>query len=237
MKKLAVMQPYLFPYMGYFQLINSVDEFVLFDNVNFIKRGWINRNNILSGGKAHLFSLPLHKVSQNDLIYEVNISETKDQWLKKFIKTLELSYKSAPNYKDVIDLVTDIIGNDEKNMSLFLGEGLKNICRYLGVNTKFSYASELQNDQGLRGQQKILDLCIKSKADVYVNASGGKELYNREVFLAQGVDLRFIKTMPYEYCQGQSGFVPNLSIIDVLMFCNNAKVSEMLKQIDLEVGQ
>jgi hypothetical protein len=229
--KLAVMQPYMFPYIGYFQLINAVDKFVILDDVNFIMRGWITRNRILVNGKEHLFSLPLKKASQNKLIFECEITE--DKWGEKFLKTIEHSYNKAPFFKDSFDVIESIIVLKEDNLSKWLTFQLRVICKYLEINTEIINSSRVYSNGHLRAEEKIIDICLQEKADIYYNAIGGKELYNAENFKKNNLELHFLNSLPVSYPQFNNEFVPFLSIIDVMMFNNKNNICDLLNKYEI----
>ena len=226
------MQPYLFPYIGYFQLIKAADKFVIFDDVNFINKGWINRNNILVNGKAHLFTLPLEKSGQNRLIKDIGILQNTD-WKTKFLKTIDLNYRSAPYFKEINDLVSEIIGSNEKNISKYIFFSLEKINEYLDINTKIIESSSVYLNDNFKQQERIIDICIKEKADYYINPTGGMELYSKEEFKSKGIILNFIKSKKIEYKQFENTFVDSLSMIDVLMFNSKNRVREFLNEYEL----
>ncbi|MCU0473983.1 MAG: WbqC family protein [Bacteroidales bacterium] len=229
--KLAIMQPYIFPYLGYFQLINAADKFVILDDVNFIMRGWINRNRILVNGKEHLFSVPVAKATQNRIISECEIAD--DKWGLKFLKTLELSYKRAPNFITSFEVINSILAQSETNLSKWLTFQLKAICKYLDIKTEIVETSRINNNRRLKAQDKIIDICKQEGADLYINAIGGKELYDDNVFRSNNIKLKFIKTIPEKYKQFNSDFVPFLSIIDVMMFNNKNDIRNLLNKYEL----
>ena len=226
------MQPYFFPYIGYWQLIHAVDKFVVYDDVNFIKKGWINRNNILLNKNAHLFTLPLSKASQNKLINEINLQENLTE-RQNILKTIYSAYTKAPYFYKIKDILETIIMYDELNLSLYLQNQLKIISDYLCINTEFLLSSELQNDKSLHSQDKILDICKFLNADEYINPIGGLELYDKNIFLQKGIQLYFIKTWDIEYKQFGNNFIPNLSIIDVMMFNSPEQIKKMLDNYEL----
>ncbi len=230
--KLAIMQPYLFPYIGYFQLINAVDTFVIYDDVNFIKKGWINRNSILVNNKSFLFSAPLKEVSQNKRINEIFI-DTNANWQNELLKTIEYSYKKAPFFSAVFPIINSVLTQNETNLSKFITYSLQTIAQYLTIKTNFIISSDIEKNNDLKGQDKIIEICKKCNATSYINAIGGIELYNTNDFLQQNIQLHFIKTNPIEYTQFKNEFVPWLSIIDVLMFNDVEKVKIMLNNYDL----
>ena len=227
--KLAIMQPYFLPYIGYFQLINAVDTFVLYDDVNFINKGYINRNSILLNNKAHLFTLELIGASQNKLINQIAIGDNKN----KILKTLEHSYKKAPFFKDSFEIIEKIFLNNETNIARFIGDSLVNICNYLEIKTKIIYSSDIEKNNNLKGQAKILEICKILNAKKYINPIGGLELYNKSDFEKEALNLNFIKTKPITYKQFNNDFVANLSIIDIMMFNSKNDIKKMLKMFDL----
>ncbi|MEL1247934.1 WbqC family protein [Flavobacterium helocola] len=224
--KVSIMQPYFFPYIGYFQLIANSDVFVIYDDVNFIKKGWINRNSILVNNTSYLFSMPLQNVSQNKLINEIFISDL-DKWKMDLLKTISSSYKKAPFYQDVYPLIEKIISFDELNLAIYIQNSIQNLCAYLNINTKLIMSSEIVKNNGLKGENKIIDICLQLGANQYVNAIGGFELYTKENFRVKNIDLKFIKSEDIVYQQFKNEFKPWLSIIDVIMF-NSVEDTRML---------
>jgi hypothetical protein len=227
--KVAIMQPYFLPYIGYWQLVNAVDKFVIYDDVNYINRGWINRNNILLNKQQFLFSLPLSGASQNKLINEISICENQD----KLIKTFENTYKKAPYFNKSIQIVKRIFEHDDKNLSKFIGNSIVQIANYLGINTDFIYSSEIEKHLFLKKQERIIDLCKKLDATDYINTIGGTELYNKSDFNANNVELHFLQSQPIEYKQFDNQFVPNLSILDIMMFNPVDEINKMLLRYEL----
>lgn len=219
--KLAIMQPYLFPYIGYFQLINFVDKFVIYDDVNFIKQGWINRNNILVQGKPFMFTVPLVNQSSFAKIKEIEVNiKLYDSWKKKFLKTIEQSYKKAPYYKEVFDLISNVLDvqGNENSISELATKSLIATSNYLALKTEFVLTSEVYGNQILSGTNRVIDICKKENATHYINPIGGQELYKQDVFEQSGLDLKFIKSLSFSYNQFSLDFVPWLSMIDILMF-------------------
>ncbi len=226
--KLGIMQPYFFPYIGYFQLIHAVDVFVVYDDVNYIKKGWINRNNILSNGESQLITLPLQGASQNKLINQVEISG-----LHKILKSVCHKYRKAPHFDTVYPVIEDILTQTDKNLARFLDYQLRQICGYLELNPQWHISSELAKDNELRGQEKILAICEELGATHYINMPGGKALYDQSSFASRGLELSFIQPRAMWYRQFGKEFVPNLSIIDVLMFNDREQSKKLLKEFDL----
>jgi hypothetical protein len=229
--KVGIMQPYFFPYIGYWQLINVVDKFVIYDDVNFIKGGWINRNRIILNNEVKMVNIKMKGASSNRLINEIELAND-EVYNKKLLKTIENSYIKSPYFDSVYPLIWNIINNEEYKLSKFLEYLIQQICKYLSINTEIVISSEINKNNNLKGQDKVLAICKELKADVYINAFGGVELYSKEVFLENGMELNFIKSKPIHYRQFNNEFVPWLSIIDVLMFNDIEKVKHMLKEYD-----
>lgn len=223
--KLAIMQPYLFPYIGYWQLINAVDVFVIFDDVSYIKKGYINRNSILLNGQGQRITLELIGASQNKLINEIEIRGNS----KKILRTIELSYSKAPYFKEIFPIIEEILNQEEKNLAKFIGYSLEKISNYLKIDTKFLYSSSIKKDNSLKAQNKILDICSKLDAKNYINTIGGVNLYDEDRFKKEGIDLNFLKAKIINYQQFKDEFISHLSIIDVLMFNDIDAVRNMLK--------
>lgn len=218
------------PYIGYFQLMKAVDKYVIYDDVNYIKGGWINRNNILINSEKRLFTISLDGASPNKKINEIHI---KDDFTK-FLRSLELSYHKSPYFEQGISLMRDILKFEDKNLSLFIGNSFRAISNYLDFNTEFLYSSKIEKDNELRAEKKVISICKSLGANEYYNAIGGKELYSKENFETNGLKLHFLKTNQIEYKQFGNVFVPNLSIIDILMFNSKANINQFLDNYTLE---
>lgn len=226
------MQPYFFPYIGYFQLIKTVDTFVIYDDVNYIKKGWINRNSMLVNGNSYLFRMALQSVSQNKYINQIEI-DGNSSWKQDLLKTIAMSYKKAPFFEQVFPILESIIMFEEKNLSKFLANLLEQVCGYLKIETKIIKSSDINKSEEVKGQDKIIEICKEIKADHYINPIGGLELYNKENFLKEKLLLNFIKTNPIEYKQFNNEFLPWLSIIDVMMFNSIEEISLFLDNYEL----
>ena len=165
--KLGIMQPYFFPYIGYWQLINAVEKYVICDDVNFIKGGWINRNRILVNGENKFINLRMHNASQNKLINQIEVLGNS-VYNRKLLKTLEIYYKKAPHYKDVFPIIESIIKLDEKNLARYLELSIRRICEYLSISTDFIISSTITKNKDLRCQDKIIEICKILGADEHI---------------------------------------------------------------------
>jgi hypothetical protein len=216
MSRVAIMQPYFLPYIGYFQLIAAADLFIVYDNIKYTKKGWINRNRILQDGGDTLISLPLKAGADSLRICERELAADFDQ--SKLLRKIVGAYRHAPCFAENLPLVERILGYQDRNLFRFLHHSIVETCRHMGIATQIVISSAFAIDHQLKGQQKVLALCQTAGAQTYVNAIGGTELYSDAAFRERGVELRFLKSRVFEYHQFGDSFVPWLSIIDVLMF-------------------
>ena len=225
--KTAIMQPYIFPYIGYFQLINAVDKFVFLDDVNFINKGWINRNFIQNKGDKILFTIPLKGASQNELIKDIPVSE-EGNWRKKLLATITLSYKKAPFYEERFSMIESIINSQNVTIADYAKNSIMQISEAQQLKAEFIFSSSIFEKIN-SGEDRILDICIKSGTATYINPQGGTELYNKEKFNQKSIALNFLFSGQVYYNQNHAkDFVPHLSIIDVLMYNNNQEIVGLL---------
>ncbi|HRU63915.1 MAG TPA: WbqC family protein, partial [Paludibacteraceae bacterium] len=227
--KLAIMQPYFLPYIGYFQLIKAVDTFIIYDDVQFIKGGWINRNYLLLNDEKFMFNLILKGASANKLINEISVQSNQN----KLLKTIYYSYNKAPYFESVFPIIKNILNYEDKNLSKFIGNSIIKICNYLKIDTEIHYSSALEKDNELKAQDKIIHICKLLNADTYINAIGGQKLYDKKVFNDSHIDLKFIKSNLTPYTQFKNEFIPCLSILDVMMFNSVDEINIILKNHEL----
>ncbi|MBW6410295.1 WbqC family protein [Clostridium weizhouense] len=230
--KLGIMQPYFFPYIGYWQLMNAVDKYVIYDDVNFIKGGWINRNRILMNSEAKVINVQMNGASPNKLINEIEVSGNQVH-NKKLLKSIESCYKKAPYYSSIFPIIENIITQDEKNLAKYLEYAIKKVCEYLDIDTEIIISSTINKNNNLKGQDKVIEICKVLGADEYYNAIGGQYLYSYEDFSSEGLKLKFLETERIEYKQFNNEFVANLSIIDVMMFNSKEEIKKILNQYKL----
>jgi hypothetical protein len=226
--KLGIMQPYLFPYLGYFKLISSVDTFVFYDDVGFINKGWINRNRIISSGVVKYFTVSLEGASQNKRICDIKIASDSD-WQIKLRKNIEQSYSKAENFSKTYELIEPILFGNELKISEMSKLSVEVLSNYLEIDVTFVKSSTKYNNETMKGQERIVDICKQENAKEYINLPGGKELYDDELFCKNNIKLSFVNPNLPIYHQNINGFVPGLSIIDVLMHNKVSYVKEMLK--------
>jgi WbqC-like protein family len=214
--KLAIMQPYFLPYIGYFQLIGAADTFVVYDNIKYTKKGWVNRNRMLRNGEDVMFSLPLAKDSDSLDIVERELAADFDR--EKLLNQFKGAYSKAPHFDVTFPVLARIVRNDERNLFRYIYQSITELCDHLGLATEIRISSEIDIDHDLKSQDKVLALCKARGADSYINPIGGLELYRRADFAAQSIALQFIETKPFDYPQFAGPTVPSLSIADILMF-------------------
>lgn len=236
MKAIAIMQPYFFPYIGYWQLIHAVDRFVILDDVNYIMRGWINRNRLLINGEPAYITVPLHQASQNKIICEIDL-QSPPNWRDKLVKMVEMTYRKAPHFAEVFPVVESLIRYETDNLSNYLAHQLQTLSKFMSINTEFVVTSRCYGNNDLSGQERILDICKREEATVYINPQGGQALYDCETFHNTGVDMRFIFMLPLPYKQRAVGFIPYLSIIDVMMEIGPMEIKHHLDAYELSKGK
>jgi len=233
--KLGIMQPYIFPYTGYFQLINAVDRFVVYDDVAFIKQGWINRNRILLNGAEHIFTVPLQNASSFTTIAQTLINQDLYAgWRTKFFKTLIQAYIKAPFFADTFDLITNVFNRPCNTISELASASIFETCKYTGINTEFILTATGYGNNNLKAEYRVIDICKKEKADIYINPVGGKALYSKADFEQAGLVLNFIRPGNISYKQFNHTFVPGLSVIDVMMYNSPGEIKGFLNEYGLE---
>lgn len=225
--KLAIMQPYLFPYFGYFQLVAAVDRFVFYDDVNFIKNGWINRNRLLLSNQVSYFTFPLSGASPFSKINQVLV-KSEGPWRRKISESLRYSYSKAPNFSLINEIFLDILYSDELGIAELAKRSVVSVSSYLGLNAGFVMSSAGYNNSDLNGCDRILDICSKEQASQYYNLPGGRALYDELLFVSKGIGLRFVEPKFTQYRQMSQVFQSGLSIIDMLMFVDRESVRKML---------
>lgn len=224
------MQPYLFPYVGYFQLMHAVDAFVLLDDVAFIKKGWINRNRLLVKGAAHLFTIPLAGSSQNKRIKDLEL-HPDSRARQKLLATIRQEYRAAPEFAHVFPLIEQVLFKAGQDLTHTVLTSLELINTYVGLPVPILRSSALiQPDQAV-GQARIIAICQRLGAHEYLNMLGGQSLYSAAEFARQGIQLRFLQPTLTPYQQYSQAFIPGLSIIDLLMHNTVLRTRELFQQM------
>lgn len=222
------MQPYFLPYIGYFQLIAAVDMFIVYDNIKYTKKGWINRNRMLVNGKDVMFTLPLK--NDSDFLDVRDRELALDFVPGKLLNQIRGAYRRAPYFAQTFPLIEQILGYKERNLFKFIHHSVTRTCGHLGIVTPIRVSSGIPIDHSLKNQDKVLAFCQALVANTYVNAFGGLELYSIDAFRSRGFNLNFIQSKPFEYSQFGNAFVPWLSIIDVMMFNEPEKIDSALRE-------
>ena len=227
------MQPYFLPYIGYFQLIHAADVFVVYDNIEYTRKGWINRNRILVNGKDEFITLPLKKDSDFLDVMDRRLADDFEQTSVKILRQVKELYRKAPYVDEVYPLFERIMKFPDKNLFNFIHHSLDIVCSHLAITTPFKVSSTLPIDHQLKGEDKVLAIARGQQATMYINAIGGMELYSAERFASQGMELKFIKSEPISYRQFGNEFVPWLSILDVMMFNTKQDIQKYLNAYTL----
>lgn len=229
MKTCAVMQPYLFPYIGYYQLVYSADNFIIYDDVTFIKQSYINRNSILINGEASRFSLPVLGASSNKFIKDLSYGSAD-----KLLKTIKQSYSKAPYYEDVIEIIESVLTNEDRHIAKINHLSISKVFEYLKIEKSIHFSSALDYDRTAERAERLIELTKNHGCERYVNSLGGQSLYEKSYFFNRGIQLNFIETKINKYRQLSDVFTPCLSMIDIIMFCDRYEIVEMLKKYELK---
>jgi hypothetical protein len=229
--RVAVMQPYFLPYIGYWKLISAVDIFVVYDNIKYTKKGWINRNRFLLNGKEALFSISLKKDADFLDIKQRALAESFDR--DDFINRFRAAYRKAPEFLTVMPVIEEIIRFPSNNLFEYIFHSIEKICGYLQLSTPLVVSSTIDSDHSLKGAQRVQAICKALGADTYINPIGGTELYSKEDFKGNGLSLYFLRPLAFEYEQSGNAFVPWLSILDVLMFNSKTVIKEKILNFNL----
>lgn len=234
--KLGLMQPYLFPYLGYFQLINAVDEYYLISSFQYIQQGYINRNQLRISPKSlegQMFSFQVTKADRHCMIKE-RVYKDLEKDKQALMSRIERNYKKAPNYEQVHQLLKELFCITDANVARFNFETIKGVANYMGINTKICMLEDEVTDEvfwekffSLDKEERVIYICNYLKGDAYINAIGGTELYHRDTFKSHGIDLSFCKMAEDEE-------IPRLSIIDILMYYTKEQYQELLDKCVIE---
>jgi hypothetical protein len=232
-EKIGIMQPYLFPYLGYFQLIAAVDVFVISDDLQYINKGWINKNRILVNGEDHAIHFPLKKADHLQRINERVLAEDYTFRKGNLLKTISQAYCRAKYFKQAFTLIERIIDYHDNRLAIYIENSLREICIYLEIDTPILRSSELPFNPELRNQKRVIETVKLLDGDTYINPIGGTCLYSFDEFRRNGMTLLFHRMDDIRYPQYGKGFIPNLSIIDVMMFNDVDEIQELLRRCSL----
>jgi hypothetical protein len=225
------MQPYFLPYIGYWQLLGAVDRFIVYDNIQYTKKGWINRNRFLRNGTDAHLSIPLRRGSA---ILDVVDRHLADDFApRSLLNPLAAAYRGAPLFAVTFRVIELVIAAGPRNLFEYLHHSITAIAAHLEIRTPLIVSSTVPIDHSLKAEQRVLALCGALGATRYINTMGGRDLYSASAFAERGIELRFLRPRPAPYRQFGDTFVPNLSIVDVLMFNSRDTVRLMLSEYDL----
>lgn len=234
--KIAIMQPYFFPYIGYFSLIKNTDYFIFFDTPQYIRKGWINRNRILgTNGNDVYFTIPVEKCSRETPIKDVKIS-CNENWKEKWLGQLTVYKKRAPYYLEIMRLIQDVLSFNTQFISEMAINSVIKTCQYLGINFNYEIYSkmDLPSFEVNAPDEWALGITKAMKYDTYVNPPGGKEFFDASKYTKANIELQFLTQEIIEYNQRSREFVPGLSILDVMMFCAPKEIVDMMDLYRLE---
>lgn len=229
---ITIMQPYFFPYIGYFQLMAAVDCFVFYDNAQYMKGGWINRNRILRNDSPAWLTFPIvhddYRLPINQRCYFRNSGQ-----IRSLLSKIEGAYAEAPYFRYVFPLLTELLNSNNENVASFNVCVLERLARHLGIKCNFLLASSFQDSAALQAQSRVIEICRHLGADIFINPIGGLELYENTHFTDAGIELSFLRTRPSTYPQSGSTHLPFLSIVDVMMFNSESQIFALLQEYDL----
>ncbi len=232
--RLAIMQPYLFPYIGYFQLMYAVDRFVIYDDVTYIKQGWINRNRIMVNGDPHMFTLPLRNAGSNTLIHEIAVGGVEyAKWRDKFLRTLIQAYSKAPFRQEVITMVEHVLPAVDTMLIEILLKSFTEVLNRLNIQLDMVRSARKYANSHLAATDRVIDICQQEEAGTYINSVGGKELYDKNTFANHGLELKFLRSRPLAF-QNVYTQLQGMSIIDLMMWNDPQWIKEQLKAYDLD---
>ncbi len=232
---LGIMQPYFFPYTGYFSLIMATDEWIVFDPVQFIRHGWIERNRVLKPDEGWQYiGVPLIKQSRETLIKDTQI-RTEEPWQQKILRQLEHYRKRAPYYTSVVEFLTECFKFETSSITKLNTHLMQSVCNYVGIEFNAHIYSEmnLEHDVVTDPGEWALNISKALKASGYINPPGGVELFDRAKFSQAGVKLQFLKNNLKPYSQRRPAFEPGLSIIDTMMFCSPSEIRGLIGDYEL----
>ena len=235
----AVMQPYFFPYLGYFQLLAHVDVFVVLDDTQYIQRSWINRNRILENGVAAYLTLPVAGGSRRKMICEQPLHEPGSRQ-PKLLKRVRRAYHAAPHLDSVSALLEPLFPGDDETIAYFNVRALRALDEFLGLSTRLVVASERGYPRCRIAQERVIRICLEEGGTRYVNPIRARSLglYDQAAFSAAGLELSYLSmNADIRYDQTGGPFVPDLSVIDVLMFNSPAQTGELLDRFVLRPAQ
>ena len=211
-----------------------MDVFVVYDNIQFSKKGWFHRNNVLINGNKMLFSLPLKKDSDYLDVLDRYLAESSEKKINKILEKIKHAYKKAPFFSDAFPIIEDIFLYNEKNLFKYIYYSIIKICRYLAIDTKIVISSGIDIDHSLKSSEKVIAINKELNAKTYINAIGGQTLYDHSKFCNENIALLFLESEVPKYKQFNNEFISYLSIVDIMMFNSRDEIKEMLKKFKLK---
>lgn len=216
--RVAITQPYLFPYIAWYQVINACDAFVISDDVQYTRSGYINRNQILMNGRPLRFGVPLRGASHTEVIGERRIHDWG--WARELLRGMRHAYRGAPHFDEVYPMIEGILAEPVDLLIDLLERAIVVTARHLGLGQRIVRASSVQARVGLRKADRVLATAKALGARCYLqrDTEAARQMYRHEFFLAEGIVLKFVRVGLLPYAQrGVKEFLPGLSLIDFLM--------------------
>lgn len=227
------MQPYFFPYIGYYQMAAAVERFLIYDDVNFINRGYINRNRLLVNGKEWYFTVPLSGASQNKLIKDVTIDMTGwERWKKGFLRTVDMNYNKALNYQVGRELLEEILMLTDDRITSLAQRSVQLLLERLGRSVHFQRTSEMGLRTDIRFEERLMHICEQERIRYYIQAQGGTVLYSSQRWQDHGLSLQFIRPTSMEYVRN-GPFMPGLSMLDAILHVPFQELDPLLDRYEL----
>ena len=230
--KISVMQPYFFPYLGYFSLIQDSDVFVVLDNVQYVRRGWMNRNRVIGKNQSPVyFHLSTIKAPQKTMTRQIKIDHNRE-WKKTLLDKLDYYEKSAPYFEETKAMVERLISFETDSLCDMNIHILEELCKFLGITTKFVLASDLEIDESkiIETDDWGLEITKTFGASDYINLWGGRHIYSVNKYNNSNITLKFIENELVYYNQHNEMFIKSLSIIDVLMYNDRAETMDLINK-------
>jgi hypothetical protein len=213
----TILQPTYLPWIGYFEMIDSTDIYIVFDHVQFEKKSWQQRNKIKTSNGVIWLSVPIKREKRETRICDIKISYDHGNPLEKHWRTITLVYKKAPYFNEYRSIFEKIYSKEYNHLSDLNVAIIKKICNVLGIKTKIVLSSMLNlNDKNMGKTEKVVNLCKKVDITHLYDAKGAKEFIDDSIFHKEGISITFQHFEHPVYKQLWGNFIPYLSVIDLL---------------------
>jgi hypothetical protein len=229
-QSVAIMQPFFFPYLGYFSLMKHTDNWIVFDDIRYSNQAWGNRNRILKHPEGWAWINVPVKDHKRETFYSNILIQNEINWKRKIINQFEYYKIHAPFYKDVLKIIQEVFSEDFSHLVDLNIHAMKKVCEYLKIDFKYTKFSEM--NLGINSVQHpgqwALEICKAIKSTNYVNPCEGHPIYDKKEYDDAGISLQFIINRVSPYDQKRAEFEARLSIIDVMMWNSVERVNELI---------